>query len=606
MHSPHINNRPTRRVDGDRWIKVAIVCGIAIGAVALRFSLLKDQMLFVSDLRYDSRLFIELARFIVAGEWLGPYNERTLIKGPFYPLWIAAVHALHLPLLKAQHALYATACATAAYALGKSLGAFGALIFFAALLFSPASYAAHTGMVLREYVSQSLAVLVVSLTALMLENGAPYRRRVLWASLLGTVLGCFWLTREESVWIVPFYATVSLHFVFRHMGGRAHRKRTFVRNLSLMLTPLVLMGALVGVISAINKSSYGIWETVELKSRFFRDAYGALTRVHPASYTPVVPVPREVRMKLYEVSPAFRELRPILEQENSPWSCAWRHLKDQYTAGTLNKPAQKGIEFILEHDVSGVWRSAWDKADQEPCDLYGPWFVWALREAAAAVGHHVSAAAAQGFYERLADEINAACTTQILPCGPPRSSLAPPWRSEFLRPFLMMFGQTVRLAVSSQGFELEPPYAPGGPECVTLFRSVTREEPMQPLPQAPENGRQTGSRPLFMPMGAFYRSVFPWVFYTSVAVLAGVTTLFFRRVHLQASWGFAVAVLSSFAALGALLAYVHVTSFPGIEPRYLAVLHPISLIAVGWILACLKELIAPLRHNGLDPQTPAC
>jgi hypothetical protein len=46
---------------------------------------------------YDEQLFLNLAGSLLNGQWLDPYNQSTLIKGMFYPLWIAAMHAFGVP-----------------------------------------------------------------------------------------------------------------------------------------------------------------------------------------------------------------------------------------------------------------------------------------------------------------------------------------------------------------------------------------------------------------------------------------------------------------------------------------------------------------------------
>ena len=42
--------------------------------------------------------------------WLGPYYQLTLVKGPFYPLFIAANLKLALPILFAQEVMYLLGC----------------------------------------------------------------------------------------------------------------------------------------------------------------------------------------------------------------------------------------------------------------------------------------------------------------------------------------------------------------------------------------------------------------------------------------------------------------------------------------------------------------
>ncbi len=562
---------------------------VGCAVVAVKFYLLQDQKLIVlGDAHYDSRLFIELAQNLSQGRWLGPYDEKTLIKGPFYPLWIVAAHFVHVPLLTAQHCLYLTACVATAWVLSRSFGPWNTLLFFVLLWFNPASYAIHTNMVMREYVSASLAVLVVAFSLFLFRDIEHSWRRMLYGAILGLVFGAFWFTREESVWIVPFYGFTVLHVLFRSRFGTKNSWRILVVNGALALFPLGILAGSIAFVVGLNRAHYGIAETVEIKSAFFRDAYGALTRVYPESFKPAVPVPREVRERLYGVSPSFEELRPFLEREDSVWACTIHHLKRFYDAKGLDDAARKGIDFILHNDASGVWRGIWERADKEPCDLYGPWFVWAFREAAAAAGYHRSAPEARAYYERLAREIHGACDRNEIPCGPVRSSLAPCWRWEFLRPWVTMFGQVLHLAVSLKGFHYETSVSKGDEEALALFRHMTHEE-LMPLEKAAPTSGEMFRTMVLEHIAALYRAVFPWLFYAALAV--HIFLSFLRKNILGPFWGFATAVLASCATLAAILAYVHVTSFPGIEPRYLAPLPPLGTLYAALVFLAMKDFV---------------
>jgi hypothetical protein len=63
--------------------------------VLIKLSLVEDQQMFVfSYAGHDDRLFVSLAENILRGEWLGEYNNLTLAKGPFYPVWISMIFLL--------------------------------------------------------------------------------------------------------------------------------------------------------------------------------------------------------------------------------------------------------------------------------------------------------------------------------------------------------------------------------------------------------------------------------------------------------------------------------------------------------------------------------
>ena len=103
----HYNWRMFGEAQRDRRI---FWLGIILLAV-FKLWLVNGQTLIANpQYAHDDALFIRLAENLVQGEWLGPYDNLTLVKGPFYPLWIALSFKLSLPLLLSQHLLYIFAC----------------------------------------------------------------------------------------------------------------------------------------------------------------------------------------------------------------------------------------------------------------------------------------------------------------------------------------------------------------------------------------------------------------------------------------------------------------------------------------------------------------
>src|SRR5205085_1701027 len=92
---------------------------------------------------HDDWWFLQRAIAILHGHWLGPYNHLTLIKGQGYPLWVAFISTLHVPLLFAQQLLYALACFAVCRALpvGRTRA-----ILFVVLLFNPISVSDNTSI----------------------------------------------------------------------------------------------------------------------------------------------------------------------------------------------------------------------------------------------------------------------------------------------------------------------------------------------------------------------------------------------------------------------------------------------------------------------------
>ena len=133
-------------------------------------------------------------------------------------------------------------------------------------------------------------------------------------------------------------------------------------------------------------------------------AYGAILRVEAAEQDPRMQFNAERADALYTHSPAVRELKPHLNIDSA---AEWRQI---------------GCENL--------------HLDPCPVGIAAGWFVWALREAAADAGHFGSAPAAQRYFQRIADEMNAACNAGAIRCGPERVTMAPALRSAYVVPWL--------------------------------------------------------------------------------------------------------------------------------------------------------------------------
>ena len=180
---------------------------IALALTVLKLWLTRGQGVFaLGSADHDDRLFIELAQHLIRGEWLGPYNELTLAKGPFYPLFIAGAFSLGVPLFLAQHVFYAAACALFVRALRPAVTSAGPrLAIYALLLWNPMTYDGPSmGRVLAAQVTTPLGLVIIAgFTALYLRRAGAARGQLPWAILLGLAGAAYYLTGEELMWLVP-------------------------------------------------------------------------------------------------------------------------------------------------------------------------------------------------------------------------------------------------------------------------------------------------------------------------------------------------------------------------------------------------------------------
>lgn len=372
---------------------------VSLLALALSISLAPRALGFALA---DDALFVRLAQNIANGEWLGAYDELTLVKGAFYPIFIAIAHVFNLPLLVAQQivAIVAAGVMTATlYRMG--LGRVFSLVLFTLLALSPLAWHPDLVRVTREPLYTSLGLLTFAFAALSFDANLGKRERLVALACLGSSFAMFWLTREESVWLYPALAMLALipaigiGFAWRKTGYAMNRSREGGVLIAWQAASLLLPFAFIaGGVAALNASYYGSFLSNEVREGAMADGYGALLRIKDDAPTPRVFFSSGAAAKAYEVSEAARELKPTLDGERGNF---WRRISCEALA--LN-PCPTGFG--------------------------GGWFMWAFREAVREAGHLKDAPSAQAFFEKLAREINTACDEGKIPCGPEHSSMAPP------------------------------------------------------------------------------------------------------------------------------------------------------------------------------------
>jgi hypothetical protein len=544
---------PGLRLGDGRWM-----LGGGLVLIALKLWLVSAQTVYaIGPAGHDDRLFLEQASSILAGRWLGPYSQFTLMKGPMYSLFVAAVFLTGVPLFTALHLLYAFACWTLVAALrplaqGRGLRA----AIFVVLLFNPVTYDGYRMMrVTRQALLPSLTLMIIAgLIGLVGRRAGPRRGLLPWALLAGTALPVFWMTREEGIWLLPCVALLWLAAVAAVWRDSLPDRPS---RLAILALPALGWAAGVGAVSAINLHYYGLFTTCEFRRSEFRDAYGALLRVEPLDRRPGVIVPRETRARIYAVSPAFAELRSYLEGSGSVgWAVA--------SQGITHLPPS-------EHEFAGGW------------------FVWALRDAVISSGHGRNGAEAMAFYARLAREVNDACDAGKLDAGPKRSGVQPPIRSGDLGPIWASSLEAARLAFLFEGLYVDSPPSQGDPASLVLFSDLTRGRlspaagDVRPLPK--QRWLDRGRLDILQQIAVAYAWVAPWALGAGVLAYLGSVAAAIRRRRLPFFALAGAGILASVCSMIAVCGVLDATSFHAADVGYLTGCYGLVLLFVffGWL-----------------------
>ena len=527
----------------------------ALLMVALKLWLVAAQPVVAhGNASFDDRLYLALAEQVLKGNWLGPYSQFTLMKGPMYSLFIAGTFLSAVPLPIAQHLLYLLGCILLVLALrpcfDASWQAFGT---FTLLWWQPMSYV-ELDIVRQNIYTPLTLLLFAGLCALQTRRAARVYIRLAWGALLGTAAAAFYLTREEGIWILP--ATALLIGISAWNSWRAgERLRPLVASAG---TATICATAILVTVCTLNYRYYGWFGTVEFRAREFRSAYGALQRPVPFEQIPYVPVTRDVRLKLYQVSQSFAELKPCLE---GPIGLEWANYSDFLTG----RPG-------------------------EELQIGGGSFIWALRDCVIASGHGNSAREALDFYRSLGAEINRACDEgRITPARTRRDTMMPRWRT----------GQTQRILQTTPGyladfllfkdFSAYPTESWGSAELLTLFRDLTRwrlahsnEAPELDVPASHVDDYRLATLQM---VGGIVRWLCVAVVISGVAAWAWAATSAIYRRRMSYLFVVSSAALGSAFAVLIVNMLVHVLAFRNRGPTALHEGYPLLVLfgATAWI-----------------------
>jgi len=447
---------------------------ILVLLIALKLWLITGQAVkAVTYAAYDELLFLKIAQNLINGEWLGPYDLLTLIKGPFFPAFIAGSFALGIPLLLAQQLVYIAACLIFTLAVLPLLMSLrgtkqsrtrearnrnviarneairlSTVPLFTLLLFNPVSYEISSQLVIRDFLYTSLTLLsLAGALGLALRWREPACKTWPWALVMGLSLAAFWLTREEGVWLLPALAFILVYVLiqlwFRPPSSPRTRRsqRIWGEQAALWIGGLAIPLALTLLVSSLNWANYGLFAKSELDSPVFKSAYGALTRVKAGEPIPLIPVTRKMRKNIYDVSPAFAELRPYLEGE-----------------------------------VGAGWAAGGGKTRQNRDEIQGGGFVWAFRDAVSHAGYYAAGKFPAEYYQRVAAEINHACDQHWLDCYPLSASMTPPWQMDYLKPLAKNLYAAFLFVARHEQLQFECAQSSGVEAESWIFRDLTHAE----------------------------------------------------------------------------------------------------------------------------------
>lgn len=355
-------------------------------------------LLALSNQFHDDNMMYNMAVNIFSGKWLGTYTSDTLVKGAFFPFLLAIIHKVGFSYISSMSIIYIVSCIFFVYTIkdlvkNKKLLA----IIYIALIFNPVSYAAWTlQRVYRNGITLSQVLFIIGSMFALYQNRNGSKKKMLCFSIIaGLVLGTFWQTREDGIWILPFVLVVTLIIFINIIIKYRKNAGELIKRIIIVLLPIIILQGMLSLTRFINYKIYGVYTYNEINDGYFGKVLQTMYSVKTDEDIQYVTVTRDKIKKLYEVSPTLNSIKN--EFENS-----------------LN---------------------AWDNNDRNPGDtqVEDGWFWWSLKMAVEDAGYYDTAEHANEFYKQVYEELQTAIDEGKLEIGIKMpSKLMSPWKSRYL------------------------------------------------------------------------------------------------------------------------------------------------------------------------------
>ncbi len=389
---------------GDKQVRNLLKLRIIIPYFLLAFGSLTFRVLTPPNIVYnsphDDLLGVVVAQDILNGNWLGSWNNRTLLKPPGYSYFLVLCHYFHITPHVALHILYILASLYFIYVLSLILKSrFSALLsiyIFAFLILNPFLFTQDFSRIYRLSLHTFLVylffILIIHLysfnrgldikllkfqNSIKMPNKESLLVYKLFAFGLGLIYSFLVLTRVEAFWILyPALFMVLMLFIFLLINKRFRELKSIF---SISIIFVLAWQIPIAAVKQVNSVRYQSSVIENYYSGEFARAIKLWTSVKGYE-TLSIPISKDKREKVYEISKTANEISKYLE---IPANTGWKIHNCQQTG---------------------------------ECDESGPWFSFMLRDA---VTEHFKITNELDFQQKfaeIANDIENACLVGKLEC----------------------------------------------------------------------------------------------------------------------------------------------------------------------------------------------
>ena len=271
---------------------------------------------------FDDRLLFDYAENISAGNWLGDYNNLTLVKGISFPVFLAVCNFFCIPMTYGWILMYIIACLIFVKAFSPLIrNRYISGILYILMLYLPGGFDTLVSQrAYRNSIVPSMVLLVLScLCGLYLRKERDIIKLLPWAIGGGLGLAFFWHIREDSIWILPFVIVIiGIAVIFTMFRMRIDIRKK-IKRVCCYLIPLVCLGISIIVISLLNNYYYGILTTNDRTGTEFGTFMSTLYQIENPEKNQTVWVPKSTIEQVYVASSTFASIKESVDSSLNAW-----------------------------------------------------------------------------------------------------------------------------------------------------------------------------------------------------------------------------------------------------------------------------------------------
>ena len=290
--------------------------GILLLATLGRIMLAMKLPLYMQDAPVDDYLLARYAGSLLAGEWLGEFDQFTLVKTISYPLFLAGTFMLGVPYQLALILFYILAVALLSRSLARLFASprWGALLYLF-LLYSPVMlHQENVQKLYRGGCLVSASLLVIALFVEIYAARGDLSRLWRWSLAAALALPFFYYLKEDGFWLLPFCGGAALMTVLHRAGEGGGRGLGPVAFWAVL--PFLALGFCHFLYSGLNYQYYGVWAVTDRSGTHLREVAHDLLMIAPEGgpEKPEVWVSHAAFRQAMAVSPTLAQFEEPVER----------------------------------------------------------------------------------------------------------------------------------------------------------------------------------------------------------------------------------------------------------------------------------------------------